>query len=157
MDVGDDILTVDRQPVALGPAQRGMQDGAVLRDVDVLPGEHGVTATGHVDLLGQLGQGVAHLIGQKVLRQVHEEIPQLVGVAPGTAGVLGEPGAQVGAEVLMKLGELDPGGCGGGVDGRNHEPSLNGKYRGMGSVRPWGPPGRGPVRPPFAQVGCPAP
>ena len=40
--VGDRVLAVDRQGVGRGAAQRGVQDGAVLGDVDVLTREHAV-------------------------------------------------------------------------------------------------------------------
>ena len=41
---GDDVLAVDLDHRALGRAQRGVQHGAVLGDVDLLAPEHGVDA-----------------------------------------------------------------------------------------------------------------
>jgi hypothetical protein len=38
-------------------AERGVQHGPVLGDVDVLAGEHGVAALGEPDLLAEIDQG----------------------------------------------------------------------------------------------------
>ena len=42
--LGDDVLAVDLDDRALGRAQRDVQDGAVLGDVDLLAPEHRVDA-----------------------------------------------------------------------------------------------------------------
>ena len=57
-----------------GVAQRGVQHGPVLGDVDVLAGEHGVATLGQPDLLGQLDQGGQHRVVDQVLRQVDVQV-----------------------------------------------------------------------------------
>ena len=49
VDVGDDVLAVDHERRVARGAQGGVQDGAVLGDVDVLAAEH------RLDALGQAG------------------------------------------------------------------------------------------------------
>ena len=58
---------------ALGRAQRDVQDGAVLGDVDLVAAEHGVDARAQAGLLGQLQQQLERLVGDAVLRVVEEE------------------------------------------------------------------------------------
>ena len=124
VDVGDDVLAVHAQGVGGRATQGGVEDGTVLGDVDVLTGVHGVTAARDVDLLGELGQGVADVVGQQVLGQVDVEVPQLVGEALGALGIVGEPGAQVRGHGVVELGKALPGGRGGGVNRIQHGYSL---------------------------------
>ena len=124
MDVGDDVLAVHGQGVSGRAAQGRVEDGAVLGDVDVLAGVHGVTVARDVYLLGELDQGVADIVGQQVLGQIDVEVPQLVGEALGALRVVGEPGAQVRGHGVVELGEAFPGGRGGGVNRIQHGYSL---------------------------------
>jgi hypothetical protein len=73
MDVGHDVNPVDLETSALGHAKRDVQDGAVLRDVDVLAREHRVTAFGHARFLSQLYQEGQGLVRDEVLGEV--EVP----------------------------------------------------------------------------------
>ena len=124
MDVDDDVLAVHCQGVSGRAAQGRVEDGAVLGDVDVLAGVHGITAARDVHLGGELGQGVADVVGQQVLGQVDVEVPQLVGEALGALRVVGEPGAQGRGHGVVELGEALPGGRGGGINRIQHGYSL---------------------------------
>ena len=124
MDVGDNVLAVHGQGVGGRAAQGGVEDSAVLGDVDVLAGVHGVAAARDVHLLGELDQGVADVVAQQVLGQVDVEVSQLVGEALGALRVVGEPGAQVRGHGVVELGEALPGGRGGGVNRIQHGYSL---------------------------------
>ena len=119
-----DVLPVDgerggRDELAGGgAAQRRVQHSAVLRDVDVLAGEHRGVAAGHVDGPRDLEEVAQHLLRHQVLRQVDREVGGLERVAARAALVLGEPRAQVRREVVGELGERLPGARGRGIDGR---------------------------------------
>ena len=54
VDLGHDVLAVDDDRRALRRAQRHVQDGAVLGDVDLLAAEHRVDARAQAGLLGEL-------------------------------------------------------------------------------------------------------
>ena len=82
--VGDGVLAVDRQGVGRGATQRGVQDGAVLGDVDVLARKHAVAQLEDAGLLGE-GEEVAHQRGaHEILRQVDMQ----VGSSVSHAGVI---------------------------------------------------------------------
>ena len=53
MNIGNGVLAVNMQLVSAGATQRGMEDGAVLSNVDVLTGIHCVTTLGDVSLRSQ--------------------------------------------------------------------------------------------------------
>ena len=67
MNIGNGILTVNMQLVSAGTTQRGMEDGAVLGDVDVLTGIHRVTTLGDAHLRSQFEKSVTNLVGKEVL------------------------------------------------------------------------------------------
>ena len=56
VDVGDDVLAVDHEVRVAGHAQRDVEDGAVLGDVDVLAAEHRVDAVPEPAPVGQCEQ-----------------------------------------------------------------------------------------------------
>ena len=68
VNIGNGILTVNMQLVSAGTTQRGMEDGAVLGDVDVLTGIHRVTTLGDAHLRSQFEESVTNLVGKEVLR-----------------------------------------------------------------------------------------
>ncbi len=72
VDLGHDVLAVhdDRRPSRR--AQSDVQDGALLRDVDLLAAEHGVDARAQTGLLGQLHKEREGLVGDPVLRVVED-------------------------------------------------------------------------------------
>ena len=53
---GHHVLAVDDDRCAFRRAQGHVQDGAVLRDVDLLAAEHGVDPRSQAGLLGQLNE-----------------------------------------------------------------------------------------------------
>ena len=73
VDVLDDILAVDMQGGRLRQAQRGVQNGAVFGDIDVITAEHGGTAAGQVALLRELHEQLQRLGRDAVLRVVEEQ------------------------------------------------------------------------------------
>ena len=108
--VGDRVLAVDRQGVGRGAAQRGMQDGTVLGDVNVLARKHAVAQLENTGLLRE-GEEVAHQRGaHKVLRQVDVQVSSVEGERLGAVGVVREQLAQVGIEVVDQLVERVPRG-----------------------------------------------
>ena len=73
MNLVDDVDAIDNQCGVAGQAQCGVQDGPVLRDVDVLAREHGVTVFFQVRFSGQLNEKVRRLVGQAILGVVEVE------------------------------------------------------------------------------------
>ena len=108
--IGDHVLAVDRQGVSRGAAQRGVQDGAILGDVDVLARVHAVAQLQDAGLLSE-GEEVAHQRGaHEVLRQVDVQVGSVEGESLGAVGVVREQLAQVGIEVVGQLVERVPRG-----------------------------------------------
>ena len=66
-----------------------MQDGPVLRDVDLLASEHGVDAAAQIRFLGQLDEKPKRFVGDKVLRIVEVEPDRLGGHSLAALRVLG--------------------------------------------------------------------
>jgi hypothetical protein len=89
-------------------AQRHVQHGPVLGDVDVLAAEHGVPALGHSRLLGQRHQQPHRLVGDPVLGVVQVEPGRLGGQPLAPARVAGEQVAQMlpGDVVVVPLERL---------------------------------------------------
>ena len=73
MHLRHDVLAVDIDPLAPRRAQRDVQDGPVLGDVDLLAGEHRVAALRDAALLRKLEQQPQRLAGDPVLRVVQED------------------------------------------------------------------------------------
>ena len=67
MNVGDHVAAVAKNGCAARRAQRHMQDGAVLRDIDLLAAEHRVDAIAQPRLLRELQQQSQCLVGDPVL------------------------------------------------------------------------------------------
>ena len=84
--VRDDVAPVDDQRALARHAQGDVQHRAVLGDVDVLAGEHGVAPLGHARLFSQLNEQTEGLVAHAILR--------IVEVDPGGLG--GQPGASLG-------------------------------------------------------------
>ena len=95
VDLGHHVDPVDDEGGVPGHAQRDVQDGAVLRDVDVLAAEHHVPALLEVRLLGQLEEQPHGLVGHAVLRVVEVEPDGLRPQPLAAVRILGEQVAQV--------------------------------------------------------------
>ena len=94
--LGHDVLAVDDDRRAPRRAQRHVQHGAVLGDVDLLAAEHGVDPRAQARLLGQLRRSSRErLVGDAVLRVVEVEAGRLGGQALAALGIVGEELAQV--------------------------------------------------------------
>ena len=108
--VGDGILAVDRQGVGRGAAQRGMQDGAVLGDVNVLACKHAVAQVRHAGLLGEREQVAQQRGAHEVLRQVDVQVGGLEGELLRAFGIVRKHLAQIGFKGVGQLVELVPRG-----------------------------------------------
>ena len=117
--VGDDITPVDDQRPLAWHAQRDVQHGAVLGDVDVLAREHGVAALGDAGLRGQLVEQAQALVGHPVLGVIEVQ-PGRLGRQPGAPlRVRGEEIAQVDAgDLAVVRGQRREGRELAGVGGR---------------------------------------
>src|SRR5690606_27960190 len=89
------VLAVHHEAAVGGGAQRGVEHGAVLADVDVLAGEHGLDAPAQPCPLGQPDQQLHGLGGDAVLGVVEVEVAGGQRHAAGPARVVGEQLAQV--------------------------------------------------------------
>ena len=78
LDVVIDILPVhdERGRAPGGPAQRGVQHGAILGRVDVLAREHRGVALGDAGLLGEPHERGEDLVGHEVLRQIDVQVAE---------------------------------------------------------------------------------
>jgi hypothetical protein len=70
VDLGDDILAVDFDDGSFGCAERGVQHGSLLSNVDFFAGEHGVDALAQAARLCQIEEQAQRLIGDAVFRVV---------------------------------------------------------------------------------------
>ena len=71
-------------------AQGHVQDGAVLRDVDLLAAEHGVDPRAQAGFLGQLQEQLERLVGDAVLRVVEVDARRLGRHALAALGIVRE-------------------------------------------------------------------
>ncbi len=95
VDLLHHVEAVEHERGRAGHAQGDVQDGAVLRDVDGLPGEHGGGALGQAGLLGQGDKQAEGLVGDAVLGVVEVQAGAFGGEALASPGVGGEQVAQV--------------------------------------------------------------
>ena len=96
-----------------------MQDGAVLGGVDVLAGEHGVTALLELHLAGKVAQQLDGLIGHQVLGQIEVKVAGFKAQLVHALGIGGEPGLEVdalGLELLLMSLERLPSGSRRSID-----------------------------------------
>ena len=111
VDLGHHVLAVHDDGGARGRAQGHVQDGPVLRDVDLLAPEHRVDAGAQAGFLGELEEELQRLVGDPVLRVVEEEARRLGGQALAAPGIVREELAQVQVPHLSVVGfEGLPGG-----------------------------------------------
>ncbi len=75
--VGDDVLAIDHDGRTARRAQRHVQHGPVLRDVDLVAAKHRVDALAQARLLGQLQQQLQRFVGDAVLGIVEIEARRL--------------------------------------------------------------------------------
>ena len=108
-----DVLAVHderRAPRPRGAAQRGVQHGAVLGDVDVLAGEHGLAPLGQVDLARPARTSAARISSvTQVLGQVDVQVGGLEGIPRRALRVGLEGRPQVRYAVACQRCQLRPG------------------------------------------------
>ena len=93
--VRDDVLPVDDDRGVPRRAERDVEHGAVLGDVDLVAPEHGVDPLAQPRLLRQPDEQRDGLVGDAVLRVVEEEAGALGGQALAARRVVGEERPQV--------------------------------------------------------------
>ena len=76
-------------------AQGHVQDGPVLRDVDLLAAEHGVDPRSQAGFLGQLQEKLERFVGDAILRVVEVEPDRLDRHALAALGIIREELAQM--------------------------------------------------------------
>ena len=99
----DDVLAVDDDRRVLGRAQRGVQHGAILGDVDLVAAEHRVDALTQARPAGQLEEQTHGLVGDAVLRVVEVETLTLGRETLAPLRVGGEEVAQVRVAHLLEV------------------------------------------------------
>ncbi|VWM23872.1 Uncharacterised protein [Collinsella intestinalis] len=122
VNIGNDILAVDDELALLagGTAEGGVQDGTVLRSVDMLAGEHGVTALLDAASATQVYEQLERLIGDEVLGQVEVQVTGTIAELLNAIGIGGEPILQADAllhELVVVLLKSHPRRGLGCIDG----------------------------------------
>ena len=84
VDVGDDVLPVDHQPGIGRQTQRRVEHGAILGDVDVIPGEHRIAPLDDAGGVRPTDQRTEQFVVDRLLREVDAEIAGLDHVPLGT-------------------------------------------------------------------------
>ena len=92
--------SIDR---TFGGAQRDVQDGAVLGDVDLLAPEHGVDAVAEAGPLRERDEEAEGLVGDAVLGVVEVDAVDLDGQALAAVGIVGEQVAEVDVAQLVEV------------------------------------------------------
>ena len=77
VDLGHHVLAIDDDRCPSRRAQRHVQDGAVLRDVDLLAPEHGVDPGAQAGFLRQLQEELEGFVGDAILRVIEEDAHSL--------------------------------------------------------------------------------
>ncbi len=88
--VGHDIVSVDDDALVAWRAERHVEDGSVLGDVDLLAGEHRVDPRTQSRRFRQPHQEADGLVGDAVLRVVEVETRGFEREPFATTGILGE-------------------------------------------------------------------
>lgn len=78
--IGHHVLVVHQDGIRAAVAQGRVEDGAVLRDVNVLAGEHGVPRGVNAAHLGQGEEQIPDLVIDTVLRVVQQYLAIVLGV-----------------------------------------------------------------------------
>ena len=72
-----------------------MKNGPILRDVDLLPAEHGLNALTQAALLGKIDEEADRLVGDAILRVVEVKAGAFGGQALAPVGIIGEERPQM--------------------------------------------------------------
>ncbi len=90
MHVGDDILAVDQDALASRGPQGDVEDGSILRDVDLVAAEHRVDLVAEVGLLDRSATKQLHRLGGHPVLGVVEERAHGLDVSRSPRGIVGE-------------------------------------------------------------------
>jgi hypothetical protein len=124
VDLIDDVDAVHDERRSSRQAQRDVENGAVLRDVDPITAKHRLDPFGKPRLLRQLDQEVDSLVGDPVLRVVEVETSALGGEPFAPRWVAGEQIAQMKvADLCIVLLQRHSGGAVLKGEGRAHRHS----------------------------------
>ena len=97
------VLAVDLDLVVCGVAQRGVQDGPVLGDVDLASGEHGLPPRRQVDLLGQRQQRATSTVSStRFFDRSTNRSPASWVYRSARSGIVGERLPQVEVEAVVQ-------------------------------------------------------
>ena len=108
--LGHDVLAVDQDRRAARRAQRHVEHGPFLRDVDLLAAEHGVDAGAQAAVLREADEQRQRVLGDPVLRIIEIDARGLRGQPFAASRIAREQLAQMhGADVPMVLFERLPG------------------------------------------------
>ena len=109
MNLGHDVLAVDQDRRAARRAQRHVEHGSLLRDVDLLAAEHGVDAGAQAALFREADEQRQRLISDPVLRVVEIDARGLSRQPFAASGVAREQVAEMeGVDVAKVLFESLP-------------------------------------------------
>ena len=110
MNLGHDVLAVDQDRRAARRAQRHVEHGSFLRDVDLLAAEHGVDAGAQAAVLREADEQRHRLVGDPVLRIIEIDARGLQRQPFAASRIAREQLAEMhGADVPMVLFERLPG------------------------------------------------
>ena len=93
--LGHDVASVDLDARPARGAQGHVHDGAILRDVDPLAGEHRLDALTQARSAGERQEQLDRLVGHHVLRVVEEEVAGFGREPLRAVGIVGEQPTQV--------------------------------------------------------------
>jgi hypothetical protein len=104
VNLGNYILPVNDNCCSARRAQGHVQDGSVLRDVDLLATKHGVDPRTQAGFLRQLKEELEGLIGDAILRVIEEDAHSLGGQACAAFGIIREEFPEVQFPHLLMVG-----------------------------------------------------
>ncbi|MGZ2406604.1 hypothetical protein ACVIKO_003864 [Rhizobium ruizarguesonis] len=96
IDVGHDVLAVDQDRRVGAVAQCGVQNGAILGEVDRLAGEHFLALLLDAAVFGELHQELEDVVIHRRLGKIHQQVVKRDGKARKALRIGGEGGTDVG-------------------------------------------------------------
>ena len=108
VDLGHHVLAVHDDGCPSRRAQRHVQDGTVLRDVDLLAPKHGVDPRAQAGFLRQLQEKLECFVGDAILRVIEVEAHRLGCHALAALGIIREELPQVHLPDLLDSGLRGP-------------------------------------------------
>ena len=103
VDLRHDVFAVDDDGCSFRRAQGHVQDGAVLRDVDLFAPEHGVDPRSQAGFLRQLQEQLEGFVGDAILRVIEVDAHGLGRHPLAAMGIIREQLSKVQIPDLMKV------------------------------------------------------